>query len=108
VSLPDNAVDLSLKLATLGGMPYFASIVYKFQRFSSNSFITSGLKVTGLNSVPLPSTAILRPAFTAPYLLSHLLSSWSASSGLNVWSVFSIPCGIALFFRSWEFALLAK
>jgi hypothetical protein len=66
-------------------------MVYKFHLFNSNSFMTSGVKESGSKLVPLPSTAIFRPALTAPYLLSHLLSSWSASSGLSVCSVLRIP-----------------
>jgi hypothetical protein len=95
-------------LATLGGIPNFASIVYRFHLFNSKSFTTSGLKLNASKLVPFPNTAILRPAFTCPYLLSHRRSMASASSGLSIWSVLSKPWGIALFFNSVELALLAK
>jgi hypothetical protein len=47
VSFPERLVVLSLMFATRGGIPYFASIVYKFHRFSSKNFAVSGVKLSG-------------------------------------------------------------
>ena len=45
VSVPDKLDFDSWIFATLGGIPYFASMVYRFHFFISKSFRTSGLSV---------------------------------------------------------------